>query len=111
MENSSIIQSGIAPPHGLAVEGLRSKRKVSTPPAANASAAEEPAGPPPITAARSLRPEMEVAVMVRLWGFGFWWGFRVLRGGVGAKRRLCVSVNAAMVLGGSVMGVRRVKEE
>lgn len=50
------MHKGIAPPHGLAVEGLRSKRKVSTPPAASASAAEDPAGPPPMTAARSLRP-------------------------------------------------------
>lgn len=60
MLNSSSMQSGMAPPQGLATEGgLRSKRKVSTPPAARASAAEEPAGPPPITAARSLRPAMD----------------------------------------------------
>lgn len=50
------MQSGMAPPQGLALKGLRSKRKVSTPPAARASAAEDPAGPPPITAARSFRP-------------------------------------------------------
>ena len=60
MENSSSIQSGIAPPQGLAVEGLRSKRKVSMPPAASASAAEDPAGPPPTTAARSLLEMMNV---------------------------------------------------
>lgn len=56
MENSSIMQRGMAPPQGLAVEGLRSKRYVSIPPEARASAAEEPAGPPPITATRSLPP-------------------------------------------------------
>ncbi|GAY55546.1 hypothetical protein CUMW_164990 [Citrus unshiu] len=44
----------------------RSMRKVSTPPAARASAAEDPAGPPPITAARSLRPGRgALAVMAR----------------------------------------------
>lgn len=88
MENSSIMQRGMAPPHGLAVEGLRSKRKVSTPPAAKASAADEPAGPPPITAARSWRPERgldEVAVIVRVLGFGCWCCFMALRGRVGVK--------------------------
>lgn len=66
IENSSSMHRGMAPPHGLAVEGLRSKRKVSTPPAARASAAEDPAGPPPITAARSLRPGRgALAVMAR----------------------------------------------
>lgn len=43
-------------------------RKVSTPPHAKASAAEDPAGPPPMTAARSLRPGrvglVEEALMV-----------------------------------------------
>lgn len=52
------MHSGIAPPQGFALEGLLSKRKVSMPPEARASAAEDPAGPPPITAARSLRPWM-----------------------------------------------------
>ncbi|KAJ9178470.1 hypothetical protein P3X46_010349 [Hevea brasiliensis] len=47
----------MAPPQGLAVEVLRSKRKVSIPPEVRASAAEEPAGPPPTTATRSFRPE------------------------------------------------------
>uniref|UniRef100_A0A7C9EF49 Uncharacterized protein n=1 Tax=Opuntia streptacantha TaxID=393608 RepID=A0A7C9EF49_OPUST len=57
MSNSSSMHSGMAPPQGLAPEGLRSKRKVSTPPEARASAAEDPAGPPPMTAARSFLPE------------------------------------------------------
>lgn len=59
----------MAPPHGFATDGgFRSKRKVSTPPDARASAAEDPAGPPPITAARSLRPEMDLeAEIVREW--------------------------------------------
>lgn len=52
------MQRGMAPPQGLAPVGFRSKRKVSTPPEASASAAEEPAGPPPMTAARRLRPEI-----------------------------------------------------
>ncbi|OMO77503.1 hypothetical protein COLO4_25119 [Corchorus olitorius] len=47
----------MAPPHGLAVEVLRSKRNVSVPPEARASAVEEQTGPPPITVIRSLRPE------------------------------------------------------
>ncbi|PHU30305.1 hypothetical protein BC332_02398 [Capsicum chinense] len=51
IENSLSMHSGMVPPHGLAVAGLRSKRKVLTPPVVKASAAEEPAGPPPITAA------------------------------------------------------------
>lgn len=60
MSNSSSMQRGIAPPHGFGVDGgLRSNRKVSTPPLASASAAEDPAGPPPITAARSLRPAID----------------------------------------------------
>lgn len=71
MENSSSMQRGIAPPQGLEVDGLRSKRKVSMPAEARASAAEDPAGPPPITAARSFRPEMGALeeVMVRERGF------------------------------------------
>ncbi|OMO71704.1 hypothetical protein COLO4_28095 [Corchorus olitorius] len=36
-----IVQRGMALPHGLAVEVLRSKRNVSIPPEARASAAEE----------------------------------------------------------------------
>lgn len=61
MLNSSSMQRGMAPPHGFATDGgLRSKRNVSTPPEASASAAEDPAGPPPITAARSFRPEMDL---------------------------------------------------
>jgi hypothetical protein len=60
MSNSSSIQRGIAPPHGFAVDGgFRSNKKVSTPPLARASAAEGPAGPPPITATLSLRPEID----------------------------------------------------
>lgn len=72
MQNSSNMHNGIAPPQGLAVLGLRSKRKVSTPPAARASAADEPAGPPPITAARSL------LLMVKL--VSFLWVFREVVG-------------------------------
>lgn len=76
MENSSSMQSGMAPPQGFGVEGLRSKRKVSIPPAARVSAAEEPAGPPPITAARSFRPgETELVALTVSLGFDF--GFRV----------------------------------
>lgn len=56
IENSSSIHNGIAPPHGLAPDGLLSMRYVSIPPLDRASAADEPAGPPPITAARSFRP-------------------------------------------------------
>lgn len=57
MSNSSSMHSGMAPPQGFAVVGeLRSKRNVSMPPEAKASAAEDPAGPPPITAARSFLP-------------------------------------------------------
>lgn len=60
MSNSSSMQRGIAPPHGFGVDGgFRSNKKVSTPPLARASAAEDPAGPPPITAARSLRPAID----------------------------------------------------
>lgn len=74
MLNSSSMQSGMAPPHGLAVVGgLRSRRKVSMPPVARASAAEEPAGPPPITAARSFRPESEAAILME-WEWVLWCG-------------------------------------
>lgn len=68
MENSSSMQRGMAPPQGLEEAGLRSKRKVSMPPAARVSAAEDPAGPPPMTAARSLRPErggLDIEEMMR----------------------------------------------
>lgn len=69
----------MAPPHGFGTDGgLLSNRKVSTPPVARASAAEDPAGPPPITAARSLRPAMDgrveleaETVMERLCGLCF----------------------------------------
>ncbi|GAU21984.1 hypothetical protein TSUD_111240 [Trifolium subterraneum] len=60
MSNSSSMQRGIAPPHGFGVEGgFRSNKKVSMPPLARASAEEDPAGPPPITATLSLRPEID----------------------------------------------------
>ena len=68
MENSSSMQRGIAPPQGLEEAGLRSKRNVSMPPEARVSAEEDPAGPPPMTAARSLRPErsgLDVEAMMR----------------------------------------------
>jgi hypothetical protein len=49
--NSPTIQSGIAPPHGLALSSLRSIKKVSTPfSCAKISAAHAPDGPPPTTA-------------------------------------------------------------
>lgn len=77
MSNSSSMQRGMAPPQGFATDGgLRSNRKVSTPPEARASAAEDPAGPPPITAARSLRPAidgllgLEAETIVRDWKWG-----------------------------------------
>ena len=54
--NSPTIHRGIAPPHGLQLSILRSTRKVSQPPLAKVSAAHAPAGPPPMTATRSLRP-------------------------------------------------------
>ena len=45
------MQSGMAPPHGLALSSLRSKRKVSIPFSwAKISAAQAPDGPPPTTA-------------------------------------------------------------
>ncbi|GER45344.1 ATP phosphoribosyltransferase [Striga asiatica] len=54
IENSSSMQRGIAPPQGLAASGLRSNKYVSMPPEARDWAAEDPAGPPPMTAARNL---------------------------------------------------------
>ena len=49
--NSSIMQSGMAPPQGLQLSILRSMRKVSIPALASTSAAHAPAGPPPTTCA------------------------------------------------------------
>lgn len=73
------MQRGMAPPQGLAAAGLRSNKKVSMPPRAIASAAEEPAGPPPITATRSFLPEMWwLDLMMRVVGF-FWMDFGVLK--------------------------------
>mmetsp|Transcript_47299 Transcript_47299/g.146460 ORF Transcript_47299/g.146460 Transcript_47299/m.146460 type:complete len:233 (+) Transcript_47299:1427-2125(+) len=54
--NSSIMQSGMAPPQGLQLSSLRSMRKVSMPARARESAQEAPPGPPPTTATRSFRP-------------------------------------------------------
>merc|ERR1719183_311724 len=49
--NSPIIQSGIAPPHGLALSIFLSNKTVSIPFSwAKISAAQAPDGPPPITA-------------------------------------------------------------
>jgi hypothetical protein len=49
--NSPTMQSGIAPPHGLALSSLRSKKTVSIPFSwAKISAAQAPDGPPPTTA-------------------------------------------------------------
>lgn len=49
--NSPTMQSGMAPPHGLALSSLRSKRTVSIPFSwAKISAAQAPDGPPPTTA-------------------------------------------------------------
>ena len=49
--NSPTMQSGMAPPHGLALSSLRSKRTVSIPFSwAKISAAQAPEGPPPTTA-------------------------------------------------------------
>ena len=51
MSNSPIMQRGMAPPQGLALSILRSKRTVSIPFSwAKISAAQAPAGPPPTTA-------------------------------------------------------------
>ena len=54
--NSPTMHRGIAPPHGLQLSIFLSTRKVSQPPLAKVSAAHAPAGPPPMTATRSLRP-------------------------------------------------------
>jgi hypothetical protein len=89
MSNSSSIQRGIAPPHGFGVDGgFRSNKKVSTPPLASASAAEDPAGPPPITATLSLRPDIDdraefEAEIVTDWNRRF--GFEVGRENEGKK--------------------------
>ena len=51
MSNSPTIQSGMAPPHGLALSSLRSNMTVSIPFSwAKISAAHAPEGPPPTTA-------------------------------------------------------------
>jgi hypothetical protein len=52
MANSSSMQSGMAPPQGLAPAGFRSRRNARAPAEARASAADAPAGPPPTTATR-----------------------------------------------------------
>ena len=54
--NSPTMHRGMAPPQGLQLSILRSMRNVSQPPLASVSAAHAPAGPPPTTATRSLRP-------------------------------------------------------
>nr|ACR36604.1 unknown [Zea mays] len=64
MANSSSIQSGMAPPQGLAPAGLRSRRNVRAPAEASASAADAPAGPPPTTATRSVRADDDEEVVV-----------------------------------------------
>jgi hypothetical protein len=46
---------GIAPPQGFALSNFLSNKKVSIPAFANVSAAEEPAGPDPTTATRSVK--------------------------------------------------------
>lgn len=89
MENSSSMQRGMAPPQGLEEAGLRSKRKVSMPPAARVSAAEDPAGPPPMTAARSLRPErggLDIEEMMREEGLEVEKGFVLMEKGEGKER-------------------------
>lgn len=100
MLNSSSIQRGMAPPQGLAASGLRSNKNVSMPPKARASAVEEPAGPPPMTAARSLRPEMDLHLTVKVVGFErlFCLVFRV--GGSEVKREWRGWVWAAIFLFG-----------
>ncbi|KVI06432.1 hypothetical protein Ccrd_015246 [Cynara cardunculus var. scolymus] len=50
------MQSGMAPPQGLALSNLRSIKNVSIPPSARVRAAAPPAGPPPMTATRRFRP-------------------------------------------------------
>lgn len=74
MLNSSSIQRGMAPPQGFAASGLRSKMNVSTPPEARASAADDPAGPPPITATRNVEVITKVVVCLHL----SVWGLKVL---------------------------------
>lgn len=75
--NSPTMQRGMAPPHGLQLSILRSMRKVSTPPFARVSAAAPPAGPPPMTATRRLRPSSfgldipATTVNFRRWVDGF----------------------------------------
>mmetsp|Transcript_45815 Transcript_45815/g.102792 ORF Transcript_45815/g.102792 Transcript_45815/m.102792 type:complete len:203 (+) Transcript_45815:1301-1909(+) len=54
--NSSNMQRGMAPPHGLQLSNFLSIKKVSMPACARVSAAHAPPGPPPTTATRSLRP-------------------------------------------------------
>lgn len=68
-ENSSIMQRGMAPPHGFDPAGFRSKRNVVMLALARDSAAEAPDGPPPMTAARS---GLEEAVMMR-WRWRWRW--------------------------------------
>ena len=90
MENSSSMQRGMAPPQGLEEAGLRSKRKVSMPPAARVSAAEDPAGPPPMTAARSLRPErggLDIEEMMREEGLEVEKGFVLMEKGSEEEKR------------------------
>mmetsp|Transcript_4970 Transcript_4970/g.18631 ORF Transcript_4970/g.18631 Transcript_4970/m.18631 type:complete len:305 (+) Transcript_4970:1084-1998(+) len=58
--NSPTMHRGMAPPQGLQLSILRSMRKVSQPPLARVSAAQAPAGPPPMTATRSLRPSRDL---------------------------------------------------
>ena len=63
--NSSIMQTGIAPPHGLALSILRSNNVHSILGlAANASAAQAPEGPPPITATRNLGVTERVVIII-----------------------------------------------
>merc|ERR1719440_1570986 len=68
--NSSTMQSGMAPPHGLQLSILRSKRVVSTLGAlAKISAAHAPEGPPPMTATLIGRSSA-MATLDRIWGCG-----------------------------------------
>lgn len=108
--NSPTIQSGIAPPHGLQLSIFRSIRNVSIPPLARVSAAEPPAGPPPIMATRRLRPVTLglnfPATMRRLrlvgvdWDFGrvrdLWFSGEVWRRGTKDLR----AMEEAIVFGG-----------
>lgn len=72
--NSSSIHRGMAPPQGFAASGLRSKMNVSMPPEARASAADDPAGPPPITAARNVEVIAKEVLCLHL----SVWGLKVL---------------------------------